>query len=127
MTATSCEASGRAAADCLTAAQPTLDKAIRRLLIELTEGLRHGFFEYTVSCEVVGHERRQLVLHAGKSYRFLIPKDECVPTQDTMTPAMGASESNDQPLRIVEMTSQRQASEGVNAGCESMVADDIGM
>lgn len=122
MTTTSDEMCRNVGVECLAAAQPTVDRAIRRLLAELSDGLSHGFFEYTVSCEVVGHERRQLVLHAGKSYRFLIPKNECVPT-DTMTPAMGASESTDQPLCIVEMTSQRQTPADFTVGRESMVPD----
>ena len=40
--------------------------------------MRHGFFEFVLSCEVVGQERRRLTLRAGKSYQFVIPNDECV-------------------------------------------------
>jgi hypothetical protein len=53
------------------------DRAMRRIIAELEAGLRHGYFEYTVTCEVIGHGRRRLVLHAGKSYQFVIPADEC--------------------------------------------------
>jgi hypothetical protein len=54
--------------------------ALCRILAEIEAGLRHGFFEYTLTCEVIGHGRRRLVLHAGKSYQFLIPADDCQET-----------------------------------------------
>jgi hypothetical protein len=56
----------------------TADRALRRILAELHDGLRHGFFELTVTCEVIGQERRRLTLRAGKSHQFVIPKEECV-------------------------------------------------
>jgi len=51
---------------------------MRRLLAEIHDGLRHGFFEFTLTCEVIAQERRHLTLHAGKSYQFVIPKDNCL-------------------------------------------------
>ena len=54
------------------------DRALSRIVAEIHDGLRHGFFEYVLSCEIVGQERRRLTLRAGKSYQFVIPKDECV-------------------------------------------------
>jgi hypothetical protein len=54
-----------------------LDKALQRVLAEIHAGLRHGYFEYTLSCEVIGQGRRRLLLRAGKHYQFLIPADEC--------------------------------------------------
>jgi len=54
-----------------------LDRALRRLLAEIHDGLRHGFFEFTLTCEVIGQERRRLTLRAGKSYQFLIPEEDC--------------------------------------------------
>ncbi len=56
----------------------TVDRALRRILAEIHDGLRHGFFELTVTCEVIGQERRRLILRAGKSHQFVIPKEECV-------------------------------------------------
>jgi hypothetical protein len=55
-----------------------LDKALARLIAELRDGLRHGHFELAVSCEIIGHEKRRLTLRVGKSYQFVIPKDECL-------------------------------------------------
>jgi hypothetical protein len=56
------------------------DRALARIIAEIHAGLRHGYFEYTLTCEVLGQGRRRLVLHAGKSYQFLIPADDCQET-----------------------------------------------
>jgi hypothetical protein len=62
--------------------------AIARLLAELNAGLQHGFFEYQLTCEIIGQGRRRLTIHAGKTYQFTIPASECVhvvsgPTDDS--------------------------------------------
>ena len=54
-----------------------VDVAIRRILAEIHSGLRHGYFKYALTCEVIGHGRRRLVLHAGKTYQFVIAADDC--------------------------------------------------
>ncbi len=67
-----------------TAPDPLLQGASRRqsgaALDQLTalvlEGLKHGFFEYSISCEVVDGGKRQLIIRAGKSHKFTIPKEE---------------------------------------------------
>jgi hypothetical protein len=56
---------------------PAIDRAVSRVLAEIHDGLRHGFFEFTLTCEVVGQERRRLTLRAGKSHQFVLSKDEC--------------------------------------------------
>ena len=48
-------------------------KHLRRLVVD---GLRHGFFEYTVSCEMKRKGDRHLVIHAGKNHKFIISKDD---------------------------------------------------
>ncbi|HUK32927.1 MAG TPA: hypothetical protein VLV86_03390 [Vicinamibacterales bacterium] len=53
-----------------------------RLAAEITDGLRHGYFEFTLTCEVVAGNRRRLVFKAGKSHQFVIPEDECVGSRD---------------------------------------------
>jgi len=60
-------------------ADSAIDRALRRIVAELHDGLRHGFFELTITCEVVTQARRRLTLHAGKSYQFVIPQQECEP------------------------------------------------
>jgi hypothetical protein len=42
----------------------------------IVDGLRHGFFDCSLACEVVKGGRRQLVIRAGKSHKFTIPEDE---------------------------------------------------
>ncbi|MEQ1574388.1 MAG: hypothetical protein ABL993_09105 [Vicinamibacterales bacterium] len=59
------------------------DRALRRLIAEIHDGLRHGYFEYRVTCDIVNHERRRVVIYAGKTYQFTIPKDECVRCADS--------------------------------------------
>lgn len=53
-----------------------LDKAMAKLISELREGLRHGFFDYRLRCETVNGRKRQLVLEAGKKYKFTISEEE---------------------------------------------------
>ena len=54
-----------------------VDRALCRVLAEIRDGLRHGHFEYVLTCDVIGHGRRRLVLRAGKSYQFVLPGEEC--------------------------------------------------
>ena len=42
----------------------------------VVDGLRHGFFDCSLTCEIVKDGRRQLVIRAGKSHKFTIPEDE---------------------------------------------------
>ena len=49
---------------------------MERLTREVRDGLRHGFFELTVACEIVKGGKRGLTIKAGKTHRFTIPEDE---------------------------------------------------
>ena len=42
----------------------------------VVDGLRHGFFECSIACEIGTGGKRQLVIRAGKSHKFTIPEDE---------------------------------------------------
>ena len=67
------------------ASSVALTGALQRLLAEVQDGLRHGFFDFTLTCEITGQERRRLILKAGKTYQFVIPKEDCqrsVPSPD---------------------------------------------
>ena len=55
---------------------PQLRAALSHLERLVLDGLRHGFFSCTVTCEVVAGQRRTLMIQAGKSEKFTIPKDE---------------------------------------------------
>jgi hypothetical protein len=39
------------------------------------DGLRHGFFEFTITCETGQGRRREVLIRAGKSERFVIPEE----------------------------------------------------
>jgi len=43
---------------------------------EVRDGLRHGFFELTVVCEIVKGGRQELTIKAGKNHRFTILDEE---------------------------------------------------
>ena len=51
-------------------------EALDRLRSLVVEGLKHGFFDYSISCEIGNKGRRQLVIRAGKSHKFTIPEDD---------------------------------------------------
>ena len=51
-------------------------EALDRLRWLVVDGLKHGFFDYSISCEVGNKGRRQLVIRAGKSHKFTIPEDD---------------------------------------------------
>jgi hypothetical protein len=42
----------------------------------VVDGLKHGFFDYSIACEVANGGKRQLVIRAGKSHKFTIPANE---------------------------------------------------
>jgi len=62
----------------VTTAHGSREIALRRVVTEILAGLRHGYFEITVSSEVIGRGRRRLVVRAGKHYQFVIPEEECL-------------------------------------------------
>ncbi len=49
-----------------------LERALRMLTDEVTDGLKHGFFQCSVRCELGRGRRRELTIEAGKSHRFVI-------------------------------------------------------
>ena len=69
------------------------DRALQRVLAEIHDGLRHGFFEFTLTCEIIRHEQRRLTLRAGKSYHFVIPKEDCV--RSTPSPTVDSCDGSD--------------------------------
>ena len=62
-------------------------RAISRLVHEIRDGLRHGHFDFTVSCEVIGQGRRRLQLHAGKTYQYEHPGRGVRDTDDHKRPS----------------------------------------
>jgi hypothetical protein len=51
-------------------------EALDRLEGLVVEGLRHGFFDYSIACEIANGGKRHLVIRAGKSHKFTIPEEE---------------------------------------------------
>ena len=52
-------------------------EALDRLEGLVVEGLRHGFFDYSIACEVGNGGKRHLVIRAGKSHKFTILRTKC--------------------------------------------------
>ena len=65
-------------------------------------GLRHGFFEYAVRCEIVHHERRRLTIQVGKTYQFTIPKRDSNPCFSLDTARTRAEKQLWRPLRFCD-------------------------
>lgn len=59
-----------------TSAASVLTQALDHVRDQLVDGLRHGFFEFTITCEVVKDRKRRLVVKTGKSEQFTIPASE---------------------------------------------------
>jgi hypothetical protein len=55
---------------------PQAREALDRLTDVVLDGLYHGFFDYSISCDVGHKGKRQLVIRAGKSHKFTIPEDD---------------------------------------------------
>jgi hypothetical protein len=53
-----------------------LQEALDLLACTVKEGARHGFFEVRVTCEVGSAGKRHMVIHAGKSHKFVFPLNE---------------------------------------------------
>jgi hypothetical protein len=53
-----------------------VESMLNRVSSEIREGLRHGHFRFAIICETKDGGKRIVVFEAGKSYRFLIPKEE---------------------------------------------------
>ena len=51
-------------------------EALDRLEGLVVDGLKHGFFDYSIACEIASGGKRQLVIRAGKSHKFTITENE---------------------------------------------------
>jgi hypothetical protein len=58
------------------AVQGERTRALKKLVQVVLEGLKHGFFECTVVCDVIKGQKRRLVIKAGVSHQFVIPLEE---------------------------------------------------
>jgi hypothetical protein len=53
-----------------------LAKALARIEEVVVDGLRHGFFDCSIACEIGTGGKRQVVIRAGKSHKFTILEEE---------------------------------------------------
>ncbi len=53
-----------------------LGEALDRLEGLIVDGLKHGFFDCSIACEIGNGGKRQLVIRACKSHKFTIPEEE---------------------------------------------------
>ena len=51
-------------------------KALAHVERIMVEGLKHGFFEYSIGCEIGNGGKRHVIVRAGKSHKFTIPAEE---------------------------------------------------
>lgn len=52
------------------------EQMFRELNEIVMDGLKHGFFEYSLTCELINDRKRRFVIKAGKSYQFTIPEED---------------------------------------------------
>jgi hypothetical protein len=67
-----------------------LKSLLELLKKEVLAGLRHGFFDFSVTGEVK-NEKRHVILNVGKSYKFIIPMQDIQEySENNTTPMNGA-------------------------------------
>ena len=67
-----------------------IQKLLDRIKQEILAGLRHGFFDFSVTGEIK-NEKRHVILNVGKSYKFIIPMQDIQEyIENNATPAKGA-------------------------------------
>jgi hypothetical protein len=53
--------------------------ALDLIEILVVEGIKHGYFDYAVTCETGTNGRRLLIVKAGKSHKFSIMESDVPP------------------------------------------------
>jgi len=59
-----------------TASGREIDRALRMIVEQTHDGLRHGFFEITIAGEMIKGGKRRLVVRSGKSHQFIVDEAE---------------------------------------------------
>jgi hypothetical protein len=52
------------------------DSMFARLQEIVLDGLRHGFFDCFITCELVNERKRRVIIKAGKSHQFTIREED---------------------------------------------------
>lgn len=53
-----------------------LEIVLDKIRTEILSGVKHGFFDYQITCEVTKDKKRKVTVKTGKSYQFYIPDNE---------------------------------------------------
>jgi hypothetical protein len=48
-----------------------------RIVAATEDGLRHGYFDYRLTGEVIGGGDRRVTLYAGKTHQLLVAGEDC--------------------------------------------------
>jgi hypothetical protein len=51
-------------------------EAMAKVTEIMLDGLRHGFFDMAITCEIGTDQKRILTVKSGKSHRFVVPFDQ---------------------------------------------------
>ena len=49
---------------------------LTKILHDIFDGIKHGFFECEIDCNIVQGKKRQITYKAGKSHKITIPEEE---------------------------------------------------
>ncbi len=53
----------------------SLDDALKKVNNEILDGVKYGFFDFTIRCELINGRKRRLTICAGKHHRYIIPEE----------------------------------------------------
>jgi len=53
-----------------------LDKFMNKLRSEIISGLKHGFFDFQITSEVIKGKKRRVTFKAGKTFVYILNEDE---------------------------------------------------
>ncbi len=53
-----------------------LEEFLAKVREELREGLMHGFYKCEIDCKIVKEQRREIVIRAGKTWKFYVTKED---------------------------------------------------
>ena len=59
----------------------TIDRALRRIVAEIVDGLRHGYFDFRVTCEVIGGRSTANGPSRRAAHQFVLDAESCTATK----------------------------------------------
>ena len=54
----------------------TLEKTLIQITETIRSGIKHGFFDCQINCEIVKGNKRKITIKTGKSYQHYISEDD---------------------------------------------------